>query len=88
MLDQSEQQFGLVLLGDEFLAPVVRLGAAGVWLVECHDVEVRLQVFHRLREGGGRRQRAVDQDDGLACFPVGVELRVDLVIVNIDDGGF
>ncbi|MCY1400068.1 hypothetical protein D9M71_151410 [compost metagenome] len=88
MLDQSEQQFGLVFLGDELLVGVVRLGAAGVGLVEQHHVEVGLQVLHRLREGGSSGQRAIDQNDGLASFPVGVELRVDVVLVNRDDGGF
>src|SRR5690606_38827829 len=76
-------------LADEAGVVVMRLGLAGIGLVEEHHVEVRLQVLHCLRERGGRRQGAVDQNDGFPGLGVAVELRVNLVLaVNLDDGGF
>ncbi|MNN39667.1 hypothetical protein D3C81_1537150 [compost metagenome] len=89
MLDQVEEDVSLGLLADEAGVVVMRLGLAGIGRVEQYHVEVRLQVFHCLRERGCRRQGAVDQDDGRLGFRVAVELRVNLVLaVNLDDGGF
>lgn len=86
MVDQVEQDRRFVFLADAVVVAVVRPRLAGVGLVEEHHVELGGEVFDRLREGGGGRQRAVDQDDGLLGLGVGVKLRVYLVRpVHIDD---
>lgn len=89
VVDQLEQDRRFVFLGDGREVAVVWFRLAGIGQVEGHHIELRLQVLDRLGERGGGRQRAIDQDDGLACCRVAVELRVYLVLpVDLDDCGF
>ncbi|MNY07398.1 hypothetical protein D3C86_1402000 [compost metagenome] len=86
MLDQLQQDVRFVFLGQRLVVAVVRFRLAGVGLIVEHHIELAVEVFDRLGECGSGRQRAVDQDDGLAGAGAGVKLGVNLVSsVNIDD---
>lgn len=80
VVDQLQEDLAFDFLRQHLLMTVMDFGATGVGLVVQNHIELRVQAFHGLGEGGRGGQRAVDQDDGLFSSIRAVELRVNPIL--------